>query len=240
VEPADDIEGLWRHYRELENRGDRAAMLSALTAFVARIEGAPSDIRQTWIDKCLRASADPNDRFRIRAPLFQRVLFPELKARYLAGDAASARALAELSQELYRYAAGWAELGWPGEIDLWKEAYRRDPSSDLARAKLLASTAQFIRYTLHELPAGILYGTDGATVEQCNDLVVELEFFRRLLTSVETEQFQALVELASFHYRSYREYLLQNRKQGYSAFLDEHGRGPTLGGQGRGRALEPA
>ena len=233
MEPADDIEGLWRQYRELENGGDRAAMLSALAAFVPRIEGAPSDIRQTWIDECLRASSDPNDGFRIRAPLFQRVLFPELKTRYLAGDAASARALAGLSQELYRYAAGWAELGWPGEVDLWKEAYRRDPTSDLARAKLLASTARFIQYTLHELPAGVLYGTDGATVEQCDDLLVELEFFRGLLTSVETEEFQPLVELASFHYPNYREYLLQNRKQGYSAFLDEHGRGPTVDRRGR-------
>jgi hypothetical protein len=223
MEAGDDLEGLWKRYRELENRGDRAAVLDALSAFVTGVENAPASVRGFWTDECLRASSDPNSGFRIRAPLFQRVLFPELRARYVAGDAPAARALAQLSQELFRYREGWEALGWPGEVDLWKEAYRRDPTSGDARAKLVAATASFIRYTLHELPAGVLYGSDGATLEQCNDLVAELAFFRELLTSPETERFRELVDLASFHYRTYRKYLLQNRKQGYRAFLAEHG-----------------
>lgn len=173
---------------------------------------------------CIRTCVDANARIRIRAPLFRRVLFPELRSRYAAGDAAAARILAELSQELFRYREGWEQLGWPGQVDLWKEAYRRDPSSEVARAKLVASTANFIRYTLHELPSGVLYGSDGASIAQCDDLVAELAFFRGLLSSRETEQLRHLVELASFHYPTYREYLVQNRKQGYPAFLAEHGR----------------
>jgi hypothetical protein len=224
VELADDIEGLWRRYREAENRGDRATILRALTAFVARIETAPASVRGVWTDECLRAASNPKDALRIRAPLFQRVLFPELKSRYLAGDAASARALAEFSQELFRYREGWAGLGWPGEVDLWKEAYRRDPSSDVTRVKLVASTARFIQYTLHELPAGVLYGNNGATVEQCKDLETELAFFRGLLTSTEAEQFQKLIDLASVHYPAYRAYLSQDHRQGYATFLGErHG-----------------
>lgn len=224
MEAADDIEGLWKRYRALENQGgDRPTVLEALTAFVGRVEGAPPNIRRTWVDECLRASSDPNAGFHIRSPLFERVLFPELKARYVTGDAPAALALAQLSQQLFRYRAGWEALGRPGEVDLWKEAYRRAPSVEDARAKLVSSTANFIQYTLHELPAGVLYGTDGATLEQCDDLVTELAFFRELLTSREAEQFQALVERASFHYPNYREYLRQNRKQGYQAFLSERG-----------------
>lgn len=224
MEAADEIEGLWRRYRELENRGgDRATMLDALIAFVGRVEAAPPNIRRTWADECLRASSDPKARLHIRSPLFERVLFPELKARYITGDAPAARALAQLSQQLFRYREGWEALGWPGEVDLWKEAYRRDPSFEHARAKLVSATANFIHYTLHELPAGVLYGTDGATLEQCDELVAELAFFRGLLTSREVEQFQALVERASFHYPNYREYLLQNRKHGYGTFLAERG-----------------
>ena len=116
---------------------------------------------------------------------------------------------------------GWEALGRPGDVDLWKEAYRRDPSSDVARVKLVASTARFIQYTLHELPAGVLYGNNGATVEQCKDLETELAFFRGLLTSTESEQFQNLVELASVHYPAYRAYLSQNQRQGYATFLAE-------------------
>jgi hypothetical protein len=219
VELADDIEGLWRRYRELENRGDRASILGALEAFVAKVEAAPPSVSKVWSDECLRAVSDGTDTLKLRAPLFRRVLFPELKSRYLAGDAAAARALAAFSQELFRYREGWEALGRPGELDLWREAHRRDPSSDVARLKLIDSTARFIQYTLHELPSGVLYGQDGATVEQCNDLEHELAFFRKLLTSTEAEQFQKLVALASFHYPAYREYLLQDRRQGYAAFL---------------------
>ncbi|MGC4070166.1 MAG: hypothetical protein QM784_37010 [Polyangiaceae bacterium] len=221
MDAADDIDELWRHYLELENRGDRAAMLDALAAFVGRIENAPQHTRQIWADECLQASSAPKAGFRVRAPLFQRVLFPELKARYIAGEAQAARALAQLSQELFRFREGWEALGWPSEVDLWKEAYRRDPSAEDARARLVTSTASFIMYTLHELPAGVLYGSNGATLEQCDDLIAELAFFRGLLTSVEIEHFQDLIERASIHYPSYREYLLQDRKQGYAAFLAE-------------------
>ena len=221
MERTDDIEGLWRRYRELESRGDRGAFLRALEAFVARVESATPSVRRYWTDECLRAASDATAPVRLRAPLFQRVVFPELRSRYLAGDAASARALAEFSQDLFRYREGWEALGWPGEVDLWKEAYHRDPSSDFARMKLVASIARFIQYTLHELPAGVLYGNNSATVEQCSDLEAELAFFRKLLTSAETEQFMKLVELASFHYPAYREYLVQNRRQGYAAFLAE-------------------
>jgi hypothetical protein len=223
MEAEDDIEGLWRRYRELEEHGVRAAVLDALTAFVARIEVAPPDLRRRWTDECLRSSFDPKTGFRVRAPLFQRVLFPELQARYAAGDADAARSLAQLAQHLFRYREGWESLGFPGEVDLWKEAYRRDPSSEEARAKVVDSTALFIQYTLHELPVGVLYGPDGATLEQCDDLIAELAFFRGLLTPREAERFQKLVELASFHYPTYREYLLQSEKQGYPAFLAERG-----------------
>lgn len=223
MDAVDDIEELWRRYCELENRADRAAAVDVLAVFVGRIENAPPSTRRLWTDECLRTIFDPKAGFRARTPLFQRVLFPELKSRHVAGDAPAARALAQLSQELFRYREGWEALGCPGEIDLWKEAYRRDPSSEDARSKLVTSTARFIRYTLHELPAGVLYGSDGASLEECGDLIAELAFFRGLLTTREAEQFHELVERASFHYPNYREYLLQYRKQGYPAFLAERG-----------------
>jgi hypothetical protein len=75
-------------------------MVSALGAFIRRIEDSPPDTRATWVEHFLRARIDD---LPVRAPLFQRVLFPELKARYVAGDAEACLFLAKLSRELIRY-----------------------------------------------------------------------------------------------------------------------------------------
>jgi hypothetical protein len=139
----------------------------------------------------------------------------------LAGDPTAAIVLAELSQELFRYRDGWAALGYPGEMELWQEAYRRDPTSEKARSMLVKSIARHIQYTLHELPAGVLFGTNGATIEQCSELINDLATFRALLTSAETECYRDLLELALIHYPNYRTYLEQDRRIGYPAFLAE-------------------
>lgn len=219
----DHVEALWNRYLDLEIRGDRAAYLEALESFAQRFETLPSDTRTAWVDAFLRARSRPDAVVRVRTPLFRRVLFPVLKERYVAGDAEACRLLAEFSRQLYRYKEGWADLGHPSELDLWKEAYRRDPGFEAVRSRLVDSIAGFVRYTLHELPIGVLYGTDGATLEQCDDLLAELAFLRELLTPTENERFKDLLERASFHYLNYREYLSDSGKQDYATFLIERG-----------------
>ncbi len=76
-----------------------------------------------------------------------------------------------------------------------------------------------IRYTLHEVPSGVLFGIDGATPEQCKLLQAELSEFRNLLRDEEVEQYRTLIETAEFHYRAYGEYLSGENPEGYAQFL---------------------
>jgi len=79
VSQAEEIATSWQVYRDLENRGDRAAMLGALETFVRRMEGAAIGVRETWVAAFLREKFDAKSDLTVRGPLFQRVLFPAVR-----------------------------------------------------------------------------------------------------------------------------------------------------------------
>ena len=107
----------------------------------------------------------------------------------------------------------------------------QDPNDSRSRQQLIRIIANHLRYTLHELPAGVLFGTDGATVEQCDELLVELDEFRSLL-AVEggTVDYAPLMTKCDQHFRAYKQYLLERLgHESYSRFLEKRG-GGTAGG----------
>lgn len=80
---------------------------------------------------------------------------------------------------------------------------------------------------MHELPAGVLWGSDGATEDQCGALLALLEEFRDQVGLLrETGQHEALVTVCELHFRAYRDYLRAGSPApSYEAYL--RGRAPT-------------
>jgi hypothetical protein len=101
------------------------------------------------------------------------------------------------------------------------EAVRVDRSDVLARTRLVQREASYLEYTLHELPSCVLYAQDGATPEQCDELLARLGEFREHVTVLDfQERYGDLVVDCEFHYRAYGEYLRGGRSEGtYEAFL---------------------
>ena len=54
---------------------------------------------------------------------------------------------------------------------LLAEAVRLDPSDDIARQRIINRHSSYLEYTLHDLPLGVLYGPDGASANECEDLL---------------------------------------------------------------------
>jgi hypothetical protein len=80
------------------------------------------------------------------------------------------------------------------------------------------------------VPSGVLYGIDGASPEQCQELEEELEEFCRMVVQ-ETMQdhYAELIRLCRLHFRGYRDYLLRRDEYGsYAAYLAQHA--ATVGG----------
>jgi hypothetical protein len=146
----------------------------------------------------------------ILGPLMERVLFPALLEGYRKGLPGCARWLAGLSRSILwnrRYREQLPE-GEQSARGLLKAALRQDPADHRARTRLVRLLADRLRYTLHELPTGVLYGIDGATPEQCDELELELQEFCELLSETgDAERYAELIEICRFHYGKYREYL---------------------------------
>lgn len=79
----------------------------------------------------------------------------------------------------------------------------------------------YIRYTLHELPSGVLYGSNGATDKECDELITETYSIQNSF-ELNSEQLKYL-ELARWYYERYKHYLGRNRHfDDFSAYLKIH------------------
>src|SRR5262249_24513856 len=107
-----------------------------------------------------------------------------------------------------------------------------DPADQRSRQRLLETIAERLRYSLHEIPAGVLYGIDGASPQQCQELEEELDEFCRYVGQEKVEQrYAALIRSCRLHFRAYRDYLLnRERYSSYQEYLSNNH--ASVGAQG--------
>jgi hypothetical protein len=224
---------LWDRYLATESRGTREAKLHTLNQFVDELLQSPEAAWKRWALDLAARIVDDGTEIPVRRPLFQRVLFPALVEALDAQSPGSARWLAGLSQHLHRCRDCMERLGdtRSSEWALLQAALAHDPGDVRSRQQLIRVMANHLRYTLHELPAGVLFGTDGATVAQCDELLAELDEFRSLVAAGgRTADYATLVTECAHHFRSYKQYLLERpRHESYSEFLETRGGSPAGG-----------
>jgi hypothetical protein len=168
---------------------------------------------------------DGGDQTVIRLPLFRSVLFPALHAGLQASTPGTARWLAGFSQLLYKSPACSERLpeDQRTEYGLILRAVSDDDSDLTSKRRLLALMRSRFDYALHELPAGVLYGHDGATIEECGELLEELADYERLTDQVGLEGDRELISKARFHISTYRRYLEEHGLYtGYAQYLAAH------------------
>lgn len=210
-----ELREIWISYLAHEGHGLRPDALADLRRMIEALQAAPP-LRDAWAAEFLARRERGPTHEPLRVPLFQQVIFPYLEERYRARDAGAARWLARLSQLLFQTPACWEAMGWPGPIGLWREAYRRDPADEESRKALIAEIVSHTRYTLHELPTGVLSDANGATPDECTDLLAQLDELRGLLRGAERDEHEALLRNADFHYHAYRDY--GTNKKGHPSY----------------------
>ena len=95
------------------------------------------------------------------------------------------------------------------EHGLLLRAVQDDPADMRAKKCLLMVMRSRFDYVLHELPGGVLYGQDGATIKECDELIRELSDYERLAEEIASEQAdRELIAQARFHIPAYQRYLL--------------------------------
>ena len=200
---------LWEEYLRLEGDMIRPLYLAGLDAFICEMENAPARRYRPWAADLAEQVVDRGESIPVRMSLFERVLFPALLSGYHERLPGYARWLAGFSHLLYHCRTCAEALDKPPtHIALLRRALEDDPDDALARRRLVEALADNLEYAVHEIPAGILYGQQWASRDECARLRQGLDEFEGLARRANaTGEYADLIEECRLHFRAYEDYL---------------------------------
>ena len=162
----------YKEFRKLEEKGLKKQASKALRDFISSFENEQE--KEEWVWEYL-PKLQKNRHTRIRHEIFHELVYPVLKAGYKNNEFSSTIWLGKLSQNIYRAQKIHEELNWVSELSLYEKSCEINPGNDEARLLLLNSLVSWLEYSEHEWPRGILYGNNGATIEQCDEISNEVQ-----------------------------------------------------------------
>ena len=167
----------YQNFKVFEDKGLKKEAAESIRSFISSFENEEEIDGWVWENI---SNLSINRSARIRHEIFHQLVFPILKTGYLNKDFNCTLWLGKLIQNIYQYPKAHEELGWVTEIELFKKCHELNPENDEARKLLLSRIVSWLEYTEHEWPSGILYGNNGATLEQCSDIASEIELILSL------------------------------------------------------------
>jgi len=190
---------LFEQFKHAHLIGRKKEAADAVNQFVASF--ASSIEKAKWTKWYLE-----NESFghKIRHELYESVIFPSLLSGYQSADPWSLRWLIRTRKNLRSSQKLWQQIGLKTEHELLLELVAICPDDDDARTQLLERKVDGFRYSVHEWPAGILYGCDGANVEQCNEILNDIAHARKLDLKHEYSEFLSGFESKVLEYRERR------------------------------------
>jgi hypothetical protein len=213
----------WIEYNDAESRGTHAQIRGSLERFINALLDLPQPVWMEWaIAFCLQFE-QKNLKLPIRSALFERVLFPSLQRAMQSRVPGSFRLLAGLFSKLENSES--CMEGIPEELRspemLLREELRWHPDDMKAGLQLVDLFARYASHTLHELPTGVLYEMDGASIAQCDELLSFMHDFRETAIRFGVlENYKELIADGTFHYDAYKRYLeTEDFSFGYAEFL---------------------
>lgn len=212
----------WLEYLGSE-LSDRAAMRSALDRFIRSMEDLTLPGRDQWARRIAEQVTDGDERIPVRAPLFVEIILPALVRGLESAEPGCARWLADFDSQLAK--APYDPIGLPDGLrtraGLLRRALIDDPSDQRAARMLVEELADRLGYSIHEVPAGVLWDNNGATTDQIALLQQDLAEFQGLIESLDlSEEYADLVRACEFHYTEYGDHLTDRQHPTYAAHLE--------------------
>lgn len=125
--------------------------------------------RKQWTEAFLEDWKDSH-KFTIRHELYEHVVFPVLLESFKKSEPWGIRWLARTVQNLYKATALWEQVDCMTEGQLLEQLLSITPHDTDLQDRILAIRIDSLRHCVHEWPRGILYGMNGATLEQCAEI----------------------------------------------------------------------
>ena len=217
---------LWTSYLDNETRGQRKRALAILDEFIARLSTASLARRNRFAAQFCTLVVDEGIALPVRHSLGVKLLYPYLVRAYDGGSARVPWWLAHLYRQLDN-SREWREWFGANSLSPWtllEEALRRDPTNEPARQELIVEMARWLDYAIHEVPSGVLYGSNGASIDECQELLDVLDLFRELTrTSGALELYEDRIREWEFHFRGYMDYLShRDQYTNYAHYIQTH------------------
>ncbi len=116
----------------------------------------------------------------VRHELYEQVVFPPLLDGLSRSESWSLWGLARTAQNLYRSDKLWRQVNYMNAQGFLDRLLVQCPGDEKARKALLAALIDGMRYAIHEWPSGILYTHNGATLDECADILQDVAKAREL------------------------------------------------------------
>jgi hypothetical protein len=221
----------WSRWLALEDQHRKREALALAEELAASLARAPVDSQDRWVQSVCEDVIDlhpvPPDVGipRMRYPFLRDVIVPSLMRRLARQDATAARWAAWLMRRYSNTYRLWQELpdtqrhpmGLLRMADTWA------PGDVRVMESLAEMLSRRFHDSMHELPAGVLFGMNGADVAECAALLEELAHLERLWTRLGQMPLQAH-QVASWRriITCYADYLSRGRGGGFEAYLQLH------------------
>ncbi len=205
-----NVQRAWLAYVDAENARVRDDAIAQLRLVIGMLHELPLAQRSAWALEIAESSIDKGMNTPIRMPLFREIIFPALLAGIHEQLPGCARWMAGFAQLLYKSPEAQDQLRpeLRTELGLLRLAVENDPNDRLARDRLIECLAWQLDYSIHELPSGVLYGSDGASIEECNEMLTSVREFEHLVElNGGRPEYENLAATCRFHYLRYAEYL---------------------------------
>lgn len=146
----------------MTEQGRRKEATAALQAFAASFRDLEE--KRRWTESYLEGGADLD---KIRHELYEQVIFPVLLEGWRRDEPWSLWWLARTGRNFQRSKDLWLQLQHQTPAALLKKLHAMRPQDDQVRLAYLETRLDWLGFSGHEWPGGILYGMDAANLEQC-------------------------------------------------------------------------
>lgn len=159
----------YEEFLKYHKMGLRKKASQAIHSFISSFKNKEEVHRWVW-SYLQNLESNVEQSFPMRYEIFRDLIFPILKEGYLKDNFECTFWLVKFIQSLYSSTFLHKELNYVSEHQLLRKCYELKPENQKVKKLLLKNIITDLQYSLHEWPSGILYGTNGANLEQCKEI----------------------------------------------------------------------
>lgn len=163
-------------FMDQENKGMKDEAKQRLSEFINSFSSFEE--KEEWTYEYL--SSLKKNHLRIRHELYESIIFPVLLYGFRKREINAMHWIVKTRNNLFSAQELYKEIDYISPDDIMQECHTMEPFNSEISETFLGMKIDFISYSQHEWPSGILYGANGASLEECYEIKDELMLIRNL------------------------------------------------------------